>query len=89
MPQLIGLDNVLEKKLLKKHHRFTPDFKWLIYNEETLRDKYTDKYVAIENKAVKFSAKTLKKLISKVEASSRDIDDFIIEYIKKEKTYLL
>jgi len=74
-------DTVLDKELQMKYRRLQEDFLWILANKEKLRDEYANKYIAVENKEVKYSDDTINGIITKIKQSKRKVEDFAIEYI--------
>ena len=78
------IDPSLGKKLLNKHRRLRENLLWILANKEQLRSTYANKYVAVENKSVKFSDATIEGILFEIQAAGRQAEDFAIEYIGKQ-----
>lgn len=93
MPQLMVLKDdfspALRKKLLGKYHKNVETYLWIFANEEELRKKYPDKYIAVEDKTVKFTGETIEEVILKIKSSDKQVDDFVIEFIRTHPINLL
>ena len=74
---------------MNKNERMRGDYIWIFANIVKLRERYPDEYIAVENKEVKYNAKTLKKLLTEIISSQEEVDDFAIDYIKEHPTNLL
>lgn len=83
------LEPELRKRLLEKNRKISEDFAWIFSNIENLRKEFPDKYIAVEDKTVKFSAETIEALMSKIKEANRITDDFSIKYVKAEEATLL
>jgi len=81
-----GLD---EKKIADKAKKLMENKQWLDDNNDKLKKKYNNKYVAVENKKVIDSAEDLRCLIERLKKSKKDIDHIIIEPIYPEDLKLL
>jgi len=82
-------DSTFNKELMEKYHRLREDFLWIIANKDKLRTKYAKKYIAVENKKVKYASTTIESIISKILRANRNVEDFAIEYIEEHPTNLL
>jgi hypothetical protein len=74
-------DIILDKELQAKYRRLQEDFLWILANKEKLRNEYANKFIAVENKEVKYSNDTISGIIAKIKQSKRQVEDFAIEYI--------
>ena len=81
-----GLD---EKKITENAKKQMENKKWLDNNYEILKEKYNNKYVAVENKEIIDSDEVLHCLIERLKISKKDIDQIIIEPIYSEDLKLL
>lgn len=75
-------------KLLSKLERLQHDYRWVATNYEALLDNFENEYIAVMNKKVMFTSKTLEVLFAMILSSKEHIDDFAIEHIKKRPTCL-
>jgi len=82
-------DSTFDKELLEKYLRLREDFLWTIANKDKLRTKYAKKYVAVENKKVKYASTTIEGIMSKILRANRKVEDFAIEYVGEHPTNLL
>jgi hypothetical protein len=69
------------KELLNRYSRLREDFLWILTNEKKLRDKYANKFIAVEQESVKFSDTTIQGLMLKIKNSGQRMEDFAVEYI--------
>ncbi len=74
-------DDILDKDLQMRYRRLQEDFLWILTNKEKLRTKYANKYIAVENKEVKYANDTINGIIATIKRSGRQMEDFAIEYI--------
>lgn len=74
-------DSTFDKKLLERHDRLREDYLWIFANTKKLRIKYANKYIAAENKLVKYTNDTIEGIIEEILRSERKVEDFAIEYI--------
>lgn len=81
-----GLD---EKKITENAKKQMENKKWLDNNYERLKEKYNNKYIAVENKEIIDSDDDLHCLIERLKISKKDIDQIIIEPIYSEDLKLL
>jgi len=93
MSKLIQVRDILsteEEKTLKiSFQRYREGFQWILANRENLEKKYPDKYIAVKDKIVQFTADTMLDLVSKIRKAEMDVEDFVIEYIGTEEVTLL
>jgi hypothetical protein len=82
-------DSTLDEHFLKRYSRLREDFVWILANKEKLRTIYTNKYIAVENKTVRFTGDTIEELMSNIRIQNEQIDDFVIEYIGRLPANLL
>lgn len=82
-------DITLNKELLVSYRRVQEDFMWILTNKEKLRTKYVNKYIAVENKEVKYTNGTIDGLIAKIKSSGKQVEDFAVEYIGESPVNLL
>ena len=83
------IDPALEKELLIKNRKLRENFLWIFANEDVLRKKYANKYIAVKNKDVRFVSDTIEELISTINSSQKQIHDYAIQYITKEPANFL
>jgi hypothetical protein len=76
-----GVDRTFDKQLLQKYSRVREDYLWILRNKETLRQKYANKYIAVQNKTVEFVGDTIPKITAKIKQSGKQVEDYAIEYI--------
>jgi hypothetical protein len=88
-------DPNLEIQILKRQRKLEKAFLWIAINGKELRTKYPNKYIAVEElppkgeQGVKYSAKSIDKLIEIIMASGENVEDFAIEYINTQPKNLL
>jgi len=70
-----------DAKLVKTYRRIREDYLWIFSNEATLRTRYANEYIAVENKTVRFRDNTMEGIVSKITSSGQRTEDFVIEYI--------
>jgi len=74
-------DHTFDRQLLQKYSRVRDDYFWILRNKETLRQKYANKYIAVQNKTVEFVADTIPQITWKIKQSGKQVEDYAIEYI--------
>ena len=72
-------------QLLAEFDNFDKNTEWLWKNEDKLREKYADKFVAVYDKKVCFAEKNLEKLAKLIRAKYGDDRSVVIDYISKER----
>ncbi len=82
-------DPALEKKMLANIENSRKDLQWIFANEEKLRSRYSNKFIAVKGKKVLFAHEDFKKLFAAIKAEGEDVDDFTIEYIREKPACLL
>lgn len=87
--KIVKLDPAVEKKMMVKLMRAREDVGWFFANEEKLRSKYLNKYIAIKNKKILFTADTPEEMYAKIEASGEDPNDLLCDYMRQEPRCLL
>lgn len=83
------IDPALEKKLLNKNHKLRKDFLWIFGNEQELRKKYSNKYIAVKNKKVVFANDTMEKLMNQINSAHKRVFDYAIHYITEKPSNFL
>ncbi len=79
----------IDSALLKRFHRLQNDYNWIISHKQQLRNEYPNKYVAVENKTVRYVGDSMENLIATITKNHEQIDNFAIEYISEHQTSLL
>jgi hypothetical protein len=79
----------LGEKDAGQHREFTKGLAVDFANEEKLRSKYPNKFIAVKGKKVLFTNEEFKELFATIKAEGKDIDDFTIEYINEKPACLL
>lgn len=75
------IDPALEKELMKSNRKLREDFLWIFANEDKLREKYANKYIAVNNKRVVFADDTMKDIITEINSAKKQLQDFAIQFI--------
>ena len=83
------VDPSLDREFLNKYRRLREDLLWILASKEQLRSTYANKYVAVENKTVKFTDTTIEGILFEIHAAGRQVEDFAIEYIGKQPANFL
>lgn len=78
-----------EKKITEIAKKQMENKKWLDSNYRELKDKYNNKYIAVEEMKVIDSDKDLNSLIERLKTSKKDLGQIIIEPIYSEDLKLL
>jgi uncharacterized protein YecE (DUF72 family) len=84
MPTKLSVMGFNEREIKEKIDRARANTEWLQGHIKALREKYTDKFVAVDNKKVIGSHEDLKSLVSSLKKEYTAIDTFAIEFIPKE-----
>jgi hypothetical protein len=74
---------------MKRFYRLQKDYKWILNHKKQLRREYPNKYVAVENEAVRYIGDTMEALMSEIAVNNEQIDNFAIEYLSEHSTNLL
>jgi hypothetical protein len=74
---------VFDRTFLNRYDRLHNDYLWILTNTDKLRATYPNKYVAVENRTVKFSSGSIGEIMAEIKASNQQVDDFAIEFIGK------
>jgi hypothetical protein len=82
-------NSALEKELVAQHRKVRADFLWIFEHSEMLRAKYPNKYVAVKNQTVAYWSASPKGLLDMVAKAKEDINDFAVEFVRKEPTCFL
>jgi hypothetical protein len=82
-------DSTVNAQLLKQDNRVRENYLWIFANIEELRRDYPEKYVAVENKSVKYSADTMESLISNITSNHRKVEDFVVDFVTNKPISLL
>ena len=83
------IDPTLKKELLIKNRKLREDYLWIFANEEKLLKKYSNKYIAVNNKTVNFVSDTIEELMQIIETHNEQIYDFAVQYITKKPVNFL
>ena len=78
-----------EKELIAKHNKLRLDYLWIFANSEALRAKYPNRYVAVKDKKVVYANEDAKRLLSTIVKAGENIDDFAVEYVRKQAACFL
>ena len=81
-----GLD---EKKITENAKKQLENKKWLDETYDKLKEKYNNKYIAVENKEIIDSDEDLHCLIERLKKIKKDIDQILIEPIYSEDLKML
>lgn len=82
------LDPALEQDLLTQYNNLRADYLWLAKSRKVKSD-YKDKFVAVKNKHVVYSGKSIYKMLEKIEKSGDKPESFAIHYVRKRPSCLL
>ena len=82
-------DTTLNDEELKLFCRLQTDHIWILTHKEQLRKEYGDKYISVENQAVRFVGNDINDLISKIAKNKKQIDEFAIDFVGKYPANLL
>ena len=83
------IDPALEKKLLTNNHRLREDFLWIFANEQILRKKYSNKYIAVKNKKVVFVSNTIESIMNEIGLTHEHVLDYAIHYLTEKPSNFL
>jgi len=72
-----------------RFERATEDARWFLAHEEELHLKYPNKYIAVKEKKVVFSADTPEEMAAKTQAAGEDLNDLLCRHMGKEPNCLL
>ena len=78
-----------EEQILKGIEDFNRDMDWISENQERLRKKYANKYIAVMKRKVIDSASDLQILIQKLKEKGISPSEIPIEYISETPTRLI
>ena len=83
------IDPTLEKKLLTTNQRLREDFLWIFTNEQKLRRKYSNNYIAVKNKKVVFVDNTLENVMAEISSAHKNVLDYAIHYVTEKPSNFL
>ncbi len=74
----IGLD---DEEMAELAQRLMADMKWLHDNYDSITEKYSNKFVAVDDGKIIESDVEMEGLIKKLKESNKDIDKVLIELV--------
>ncbi len=75
-----------EKQQLMQLKKFEEDNNWLQQKYEEMQEKYSKKYIAVKNKKVIASGKSMDELINKLKEMGEKPDLLVVEFITPKGT---
>lgn len=78
-----------KKILLAKFQKIREEYEWIFENIEQLQKEYPNKYVAVKDENVKFSANNMREIISIIKNANRKTEEFVIDHIRTREVTLL
>ena len=69
--------------------RYSSDVDWIDEHRDELREKYPDKYVAVKNHRVLFTASTMAEVVKLIDETSASAEDCAVEYISADELNVL
>jgi len=88
MPALVKRP-INNRDLAMKFKRYTRDYNWVQDNRDRLKEKYNNKYIAVKNFKVHYTADTMPEMVRKILESGDEVGDFIIEFITDKPLSLI
>ncbi len=88
MPLLVETPNS-EPNMSQQRENLRADYKWISTQEETLRKKYLNKYVAVKNKEVLFADDNAYTLIDNLKAKGISVSNTAIKFLSDHPTCFL
>jgi hypothetical protein len=82
-------DATVNAQLLKQDNKVRENYLWIFANIEELRRNYPEKYIAVEDKSVKYFADTMDSLISNITSNHRKVEDFVVDFVSTKPINLL
>jgi hypothetical protein len=82
-------DSVVNSNLLSKLNRLQEDYWWISITYDKIIEHYQNEFIAVKDKQVVFRGNTIQALAAQILSSNNNMDDFAIEFIKKQPTCLL
>lgn len=79
----------LDDNVAKKFCRVQKDYLWILNNRSSLTCKFPNKYIAVADQTVRFSADTAKSLMMEIAENQERVDDFAIEFLNTQPRSLL
>lgn len=73
----------------KRFTRLQNDYNWILSHIKQLRSEFPNKYIAVQNETVRFSADTVDKLIDSIRESQEQVQNFAVEYMSERPTSYL
>jgi hypothetical protein len=81
--------SMVQTNLTKEYQKLQCDYLWISSEQEKLREKNENKYVAVKNKKVVLADTDIFRLLTTLKAQGYKVDDFAIEYISECPSCLL
>ena len=69
--------------------RLQQDYRWIGENRKSLVAEYENKYVAVMDKKVIYSAVDVTDLMTQIKADGKRVDNFAVEYLSKNPPVFL
>lgn len=82
-------DTLLDRQLQKTDNRIRKNYLWIFAHIDELRKDFPDKYIAVDDEQVRFSADKIDALITEITSANRNVEDYVIEFVGKKPLNLL
>jgi hypothetical protein len=73
----------------KRFTRLQSDYQYILSHKKQLRKDFPNKYIAVQNTAVRFIADTVEQLMAIIHANGEQVENFAIEYLSERPTSFL
>jgi len=67
-----------------KNKKLRENYQWIFLNEEKLRKKFPNKYIAVTNKSVRFVSGSIEEMKKEIIAANKEIFNYAIQYITEK-----
>ena len=73
----------LNHALAEKFSRLQKDYNWILDHKDELSVDYPEKYIAVQNYEVRFSADTVEALMQEISARNEQVENFAVEFMSR------
>ena len=82
-------EDIDEEKEIEMLRYAEEQMSWIHKNYKDMQKKYAGRYIAVRDKSVISSGKSLKKVLENINKRGIDLDEVVIEYIFPKNTALI
>lgn len=73
----------------KRFSRLQSDYQWIYSHKKQLRSQFPEKYIAVQNATVRYTADTIEQLMTTINTNGEQVVNFAIEYLSQHPTNFL